>query len=269
MSGPESPGGNPWNAPAAPVADVPTGDAGAVVERGRALPIGRGLAWYGAAWRLFSVAPLAWVGIWVLFAVCAIVVSIIPLLGMFANALLGPIFVGGIMLAARSAERSGTVPVGLLFAAFGSHAGPLALVGLLQLVAAFLLVIIFGIVAATIVGTTIGLTRSGAAPDFLTRAWLPFVGMGVAFAIVYLPIAYATWLAAALIALHDIPAIDALRMGFVGMFRNVLPLAVFALLGAVLAVLASLPVLLGWFVLGPVFLCSLYVQYRDVYTAPA
>jgi hypothetical protein len=33
----------------------------------------------------------------------------------------------------------------------------------------------------------------------------------------------------------------------------------------VLAVLATLPVLLGWLVLGPVVLCAIYVQYREMF----
>jgi len=265
---PEGPGSNPYGAPRAPVSDTPSADARGLLERGRALPAGRGLEWYGEAWRLFRRAPGAWIGIWVLFVVCMMAVSIFPLLGMFANALLSPIFLGGVMLAARSADRAGVVPVGNLFAAFGSHAGPLALIGLLQLVASFALFMILGIGAAVLLPAALipGATRATPEAVF-AAAWLPFVGIGVLAGIIYLPIAYATWMAAALVTLHDMPAIDSLRMGFVGVFRNVLPLLVFLLASLVLALLASLPVLLGWLVLGPVFLCALYVQYRDVFAA--
>ena len=267
---PESPGSNPYGAPLAPVSDRPSDQAGALVDGGRALPASRGLEWYGEAWRLFRVSPGAWIGIWVLFVVCMVVVSIFPLLGMFANALLAPIFLAGVMLAARSAATAGDVPVGHLFAAFGSHAGPLALIGLIQLVISFALVMLFAIAGALVVPGLIGVGIARGSPEqFLAAAWLPFVGIGVVMGFLYLPVAYATWMAAALVALHDLPAMDALRMGFAGVFRNVLPLLVFFLVGIVLAVLASLPVLLGWLVLGPLFLCALYVQYRDVFAAAA
>jgi len=265
------PGANPYGAPLAPVSDAVTGERG-YVEHGRALPAARGFAWYGEAWRLFTVSPWAWIAIWLLFALCTVVVSLIPLLGAFANALLSPIFIGGVMLAARAADRSGTVPIGHLFAAFGSHAGPLALVGLLQLVATIVIFIVGGMIGGALIFSLPGLVGPGAAAspaEFFSRAWLPLVGIGVVFAIIYMPIAYATWLASALITQHDVPALDALRMGFVATFRNLLPLIVFTLAFVVLAMLATLPALLGWFVLGPVVLCAIYVQYREMFAVAA
>jgi hypothetical protein len=35
-----------------------------------------------------------------------------------------------------------------------------------------------------------------------------------------------------------------------------------------LSILASLPLLLGWLVLGPVFAASVYTSYRDIYLKP-
>jgi uncharacterized membrane protein len=104
---------------------------------------------------------------------------------------------------------------------------------------------------------------------FFSRSWLPLVGMGVVFGIIYMPIAYATWLASALITINDAPAMDALRMGFVGTFRNLLPLIVFTLCFVVLAFFASLPVLLGWLVLGPLGFCAIYVVYREIFAIAA
>lgn len=264
---PEGPGTNPYGAPLAHVSDTPSANVHGLVDGGRARPASSGLEWYAQAWRLFRVSPGAWIGIWVLFAVCMVVVSLFPLLGMFANALLAPIFLGGVMLAARSGDSAGVVPVGHLFAAFGSHAGPLALIGLVQLVISFALVMLFGIVAAMALPGLVAFGARGSVNQFLSAAWLPFVGIGVLMGIVYLPIAYASWMAAALVTLHDLPAMEALRMGFTGVLRNLLPLLLFFVVGLVLAMLASVPVLLGWLVLGPVFLCALYVQYRDVFTA--
>jgi uncharacterized membrane protein len=267
MSTPPQPGSNPYDAPLAPVSDAVARDGG-YVERARALPASRGFAWYGEAWRLFTVSPGAWIAIWLIFFLCLAVVSLLPLLGMFGNALLSPIFLGGAMLAARSADRSGFVPIGHVFAAFGSHAGPLALVGLLQLVAMLVIFVLGGMIGGALMFSMIGVAgvTPGSSPaDMLSRTWLPFVGMGVVFGIIYLPIAYAVWLASALITLNDLPALDALRMGFVATFRNLLPLIVFALALMVLAVLATLPVLLGWLVLGPVVLCAIYVQYREMF----
>src|SRR5512142_756661 len=111
---PDPHGGNPYGAPRAPVLDVLAGDASGIIERGRSLPAGQGLEWWRMSWRLFKVAPLAWIGIWLLFVVCVMVLSFVPLLGMIAGSLPQPIFGGGIMLAPRRAARSEVVPVGHL-----------------------------------------------------------------------------------------------------------------------------------------------------------
>jgi hypothetical protein len=266
---PEGPASNPYGAPLARVTDAPSAEAHGLLDQGRAVPAKRGLAWYGDAWRLFRVSPGAWIGLWVLFVVLVTVVTIIPLLGAIATFLLTPIFLGGAMLAARSAERTRMVPVGQLFAAFGTHAGPLALIGLLNLVAWFVVFMVVGLGAAMVLPSFLIPGIAGApqnASSNYLMAMLPFIGIGFLTACIYVPITYATWMAAALVALHDIPAIDALRLGFGGIFRNVLPLLVCWLAGAVLAVLASVPLFLGWLVLGPVGLCVLYAQYRDVFT---
>jgi hypothetical protein len=43
------------------------------------------------------------------------------------------------------------------------------------------------------------------------------------------------------------------------------PFLVFALIVFVLGFLASMPALLGWLVLAPVVICSVYAAYRDIY----
>jgi uncharacterized membrane protein len=57
-------------------------------------------------------------------------------------------------------------------------------------------------------------------------------------------------------------------MSFLGCVRNIGALVVFTLVGVLLAVLASLPALLGWFVLAPVLLCATYAAYRDLFIGP-
>ena len=268
---PPGPGANPYGAPVAPVSDAAVADGG-YVERGRSLPASRGFAWYGEAWRVFTVAPMAWIGIWLLFALCLLVVSIIPILGMVANALLTAILIGGVAQAARAADRTRAVSVGQLFGAFGSHAGPLALIGLLQLIAAVVLFMVGSMMGGALLFSMIGMGTTVAptsVPELFSRAWLPLMGVGMVLGLLYMPIAFASWLATALVALNNVPVLDALRMGFGATFRNLLPLLVFTVAFFVLAILASVPLLLGWFLLGPLVLCAIYVQYREIFAAPA
>jgi uncharacterized membrane protein len=56
-----------------------------------------------------------------------------------------------------------------------------------------------------------------------------------------------------------------MQESFFGCLKNVVPFLVYGLIGLVFAVLASIPVGLGWLVLGPVLIGSLFASYRDIY----
>ncbi len=47
-----------------------------------------------------------------------------------------------------------------------------------------------------------------------------------------------------------------------------MPFLVYGVIGLVLAILASIPIMLGWLALGPVFAASVYTSYRDIYIEP-
>ena len=263
METPQAPQVNPYGAPLARVEDAAAGSAG-ILDRARSVPAGHALAWYSEAWRLFKLSPGAWIGIWLIFFVILVAISAIPFIGGLISALLTPVFVGGVMLAARDADRNGDVAVGKLFAAFSTHAGPLVLVGLLQLA----LWVVFFLIASVVIGVYIGI-GVGAGMSFESfmspGVLLPIILIGFILGILYIPFTMAVWLAATLVALHDIGALDALRMGFSAAFRNLLALIVLVLVTIPLAVVASVPFLLGWFVLGPVLLILLYAEYRDLF----
>jgi uncharacterized membrane protein len=87
--------------------------------------------------------------------------------------------------------------------------------------------------------------------------------------IVFMPITNAVWLASALAALEGAGAMDALRRAFSATFRNILALVVLVLVTFVLAIVATIPFGLGWLVLGPLILCVMYAQFKDLFDAAA
>jgi hypothetical protein len=271
MEAPQAPQVNPYGAPLARVDDAAASESPGILDRARSVPAGHALEWYRGAWRLFQVAPGAWIGIWLLFMVLSAGLSLIPFLGMFVSALLTPVLVAGVMLAAREAQVDGHVRVGTLFGGFATHVGPLVLIGLLQLAVWIVFGIIVGILGALYIGFAVGPQAATAGNFFTLETMGPMVLVGGLMGLLYAPITMAVWLAAGLIALHNVSALDGLRMGFSAAFRNLLPLLLFILVTIPLALLASLPLLLGWFVLGPVLLCVLYAEYRDLFafTEPA
>src|SRR2546423_1797543 len=226
------PQANPYGAPLARVEDATSGEVPGILARARSVPARHALAWYREAWRLYKIAPGAWIGVWVLFVLLAFGISVLPFLGILSP-LVTPILVAGVMIAARAADREGAVRVGSLFAGFSSHAGPLLLIGLLQLTLWFVFLVVASIAGIAYIGFTMG--SQLASGKFTFDALLPLFVMGFVVGLVYLPITIAVWLAAGLVALHDVAALDALRMGFSAAFRTLLPLLLFALVTVALA----------------------------------
>jgi len=75
----------------------------------------------------------------------------------------------------------------------------------------------------------------------------------------------AVWFAAPLVVFHDLGAVEAMKASFTGCLRNIVPFLVYGIAGLVLSVVATIPLGLGWLVLGPVVAASVYTSYRDIY----
>ena len=56
-----------------------------------------------------------------------------------------------------------------------------------------------------------------------------------------------------------------MKGSFMGCLKNILPFLVYGVIMFVLAIVASIPLALGWLVLGPMTVASVYAAYRDIY----
>ena len=77
--------------------------------------------------------------------------------------------------------------------------------------------------------------------------------------------AMATWFAPALVFLHDMQPIPAMKASFAAGVKNWLPMLVFGLILAVALFFATLPAGLGFLLLVPVFAGAVYASYRDIF----
>ncbi len=68
------------------------------------LPARRGIASWGAGWRLFRQSPAAWIGIAVIAFIIEMLLALTPIVSIAAFILL-PILIGGIMVGARELDR--------------------------------------------------------------------------------------------------------------------------------------------------------------------
>jgi uncharacterized membrane protein len=80
-----------------------------------------------------------------------------------------------------------------------------------------------------------------------------------------LPFYMLLWFAPPLIVLGDLDVGTALKRSFMGCLKNILPFLVWSVVMLLFIIVATIPVFLGWLLLGPVILVSVYTGYRDIY----
>jgi uncharacterized membrane protein len=65
------------------------------------------------------------------------------------------------------------------------------------------------------------------------------------------------------LAQHDVGA--ALKTSFGACLKNIVPFLIWSIAVFFLSILATIPLALGWLLLGPVLLASIYLSYRDIF----
>jgi uncharacterized membrane protein len=255
---------NPYAAPKAAVADEALGLNADFVPGGQSRPAASGWTWIADGWELFKRQPGMWIGIVVLFFVIIIATAFIPIVGGLAMTLFGPVFAGGIMIGCKALDSGEDLELGHLFAGFRSRTGTLIGVGALYLAATIAVMIVVSLVMGVGMMTMMG---AGDPKDLQAMGATFLLAMLVMLALL-LPAVMAIWLAAPLVVFHDHGALDAMKGSFTGCLKNVLPFLLYGAVLLLLSVIATLPLMLGWLVLGPVFAGSVYASYRDIYLKP-
>ena len=255
---------NPFAPPTAAVLEAAPDASTHFIPDGRAVASGRGFAWYGEAWELFKRAPGTWIAMFVVFAVAWIVISIIPLGGLLLAACY-PIIAAGLMLGCRALEQGKPLEFGHLFAGFGTHSGNLLVVGLLYLVGMMVVGFLVGIGTAIAIPLMIGTAKAthGVA-GMLAMAPALLLVVLVAMALM-LPLIMALWFAPAIVVFNGTASMAAMKSSFRGCMKNFVPFLVFGVVGFFFAMLAALPLGLGYLVLGPVVWATMYTGYRDIF----
>ena len=242
---------------------APNQPAGDYQFAGRTVAAGRGWDWIVEAFALFRKQPGKWILTAVVLGVLFVVLSMIPILGSFATALLFPIFGGGLMLGCKDLDRGVPFELEHLFAGFRQKTGDLVMVGAFNLIG--WVVIVFAVVAVIGGGVFMGVMRGdleGASQSIasLLAAMLLIAGLT-------LPLYMATWFAPVLIVLQDMSAGAALKASFFACLRNWMPFLVYSVVLLVLGIVAAIPLGLGYLVLIPVLAASVYTAYRDIFCA--
>ncbi len=257
---------NPYQAPDANLTEGrKTPEVELAVTGIKSLPAMAGLDWIKSAFNLFKMNPLIWIVLIVLWFVLNVVVQFVPIIGGLAMSLLYAVFMAGFMIGCAALERGEDLEVGHLFAGFKSNTGSLIGLGALYLGIIIVFAVIFGILVIGGMGGAENLAN----PESIDPTVLFSAGTMMSILVgllLLIPIIMMFWFAPVLIALGGVSLIESLKMSFAGCLKNIMPLLVFSIAMVVLAVIASIPLFLGWLVLLPMGMAAFYTAYRAIYT---
>jgi uncharacterized membrane protein len=237
---------------------------GSFDPNGRGVPMGNGWTWLASAWAIFRPAAGTWIGMVLALIVITVVLNLLPFIGPIVSTVLWPVFIAGLMIAARTVDEGGEARFGQLFAGFQQRFGALVLLGVVSLVISIIVVLL--VIAIT--GVQIFSVGAAANPEVVFRAMATVALAGLLIAALLLPLVMATWFAPALIVFHEMSVAAAMKASFVACLKNMLPFLLYGVIALVASAIASVPFFLGWLVLGPVLFASVYTSYRDIYFEP-
>lgn len=247
------------------------------VPESRIVAAGRGLSWWIEGWRLFTPNVGAWLLIALILVVLGAIVATlehrVPVIGELVSLIveiLWPVLIGGLMLGCRAVDRGNPLLIAHLFAGFSQRTRDLVTVGAIYAGLLIVIVLLIGGMMLAIFGVEIVNVLSDA--DSASPTGVAFTSAVIAvllgclfFLLLLLPLVMAIWFAPALIMLAGLSPVEAMKASFAGCLRNVLPFLVYGVIGVLLAIVASIPLGLGWFVLVPVAIASIYASYCDIF----
>lgn len=243
---------------------------GEFVAGGRKVPAGNGWKWIVEGWNLFTRAPGPWIGVTVIWMLISIAVGLFPLLGSIATVVLNQVFLAGLLIGSRALAEGGELKVEHLFAGFRERFGTLAAVGLLYLLAMLVAALIAGLlVGFKLIGLFEALIPQIEAaqvdPILALQVVVVFLLAFLIWLVLMVPVIMAIWFAPALVVFDGLDALAAIKASFSGCLRNMLPFLVYSVILLIPACIATIPVALGWLILGPLVVASIYASYRDIY----
>lgn len=226
---------------------------------------GRGAGWYADGWAIVKGQIGMWLLLVIIYLGLAVALSIIPMIGQLAFTLISPALTGGIFLAAHEAGAGRTINVRLMFQPLMDERtrGPMLTLGAISI--AFSLLLIISIMA--MLGGAAGTHEMLADDPAALEAAMMNAGMAGLLALLLLSLLFtlAMLYAAPLVLFGRQSPIDALKLSLQAGLRNWLPLTLFGLIFIPVALLATLPMMLGWLFLLPVIFAALYSSYRDMF----
>ncbi|MBI5431066.1 MAG: hypothetical protein HY938_11525 [Nitrosomonadales bacterium] len=224
-----------------------------------------GWLWIKQGYGLFRKSPLLWVSLTAIGMIGMLGLASAPVVGDPLATLLFPIVLAGYMLGCRALAQGEELELAHLFAGFRQQAQQLVTLGGIGLVAQLL---ILGVMKLTGGAELVDILMSGKQVDDPAVLLHAMEGAGMALLLgmaLFSLLMMATQFAPMLVIFGRMMPVPAMKTSLRAFLRNILPLTVYGVMLLPFALLASLPMMLGWLVLMPVVIASMYATYSDLF----
>jgi len=219
------------------------------------------------AW-LFKKSPILWMTLTIIAVSGLIGITTLPKVGDTLGTLLFPVLYAGLMLGCRSLEYDEELDLSHLFAGFKSNTLALLTLGGINLAAQLA---ILGVVSMAGGAALVDLLMSGQSvtESAILEQAVAEAGIAPLLGLLLLSVLLLGMQFAPMLIMFDkLSPFAALHVSFKGCLRNIIPLSIYGFVMMLFAIMATLPMLLGWLVLLPIMIASMYAAYRDLFPLP-
>jgi hypothetical protein len=228
------------------------------------VPIGNAWAWVVNGFTLFKANPAMWIILLVIYLAIMIPISMLPVIGSVVSTLLAPVFAAGMMWGCQALVKNQDLEINHLFEGFKRNTSQLITIGGIYMVS---LLFVAVIVVLALDKETAELLVQGKdlSPEQADAMLMPIM---IALLLI-MPVLMAYWFAPVLAGLHNLSAVEAMKLSFSACLKNMLPFLLYGLIFMVLLIIAIIPFGLGLVVVVPMMMTSLYSSYADVFGVEA
>lgn len=224
------------------------------------VPVGNAWVWIVNGFNLFKANPAMWIILLVIYLAIMIPISMLPVIGSVVSTLLAPVFAAGMMWGCQALVKNQDLEINHLFEGFKRNTSQLITIGGIYMVS---LLFVAVIVVLALDKDTAELLVQGKdlSPEQADAMLMPIM---IALLLI-MPVLMAYWFAPVLAGLHNLTAVEAMKLSFSACLKNMLPFLLYGLIFMVLLIVAIIPFGLGLLVVAPMMMTSLYSSYEDVF----
>ncbi len=231
---------------------------------------GRGLGWISDGLGFFTRNPLGWIAAMIVVFIVMLVIGLIPI-GSLLLYCLYPVFIGGFMLGCKAHMEGQQFEFQHAFAGFSSeYLVRLIIYGVIYAILNILLLVVLVVLMFFMLGGLEFFQEiQNMQPEDITQYASQLGIVAIVASLLFLPLLMASWFAPALLVNTDCKPVEALFLSLKACIYNVPAFTLYGIALIVLSILAAIPLGLGYLILTPVILASIYLAYLDCFECEA